>query len=245
MLSLASDPAAFTPFSQTHAIVAGSHVLAMVVLVLLGRAWRGREAGESLHIMWTAFVTIIQLVNLVCWSTPPRLDPADSLPLHICDLAGLIAILALVTEARWARLLMFYWGIGLSTQAFITPVITDAPDTMRFQLFFLSHLTIVATPIYDVLVRGFRITWRDFAWAMVFTLAYGGVVIPLNMLFDWNYGYAGQTTPDNPTIIDKLGPWPLRLLWMAGIVFTLFAIMTAIARAILGDEAPLTRRSRR
>jgi hypothetical integral membrane protein (TIGR02206 family) len=128
---------------------------------------------------------------------------------------------------------MFYWGIGLSTQAFITPVITDPPDTMRFQIFFLSHLTIVATPIYDLLVRRFRLTWNDCAWGVLITLAYGGVVIPLNMLFGWNYGYAGQTSPENPTIIDKLGDWPLRLLWMAGIVFTLFAAMTAIARAML------------
>jgi hypothetical integral membrane protein (TIGR02206 family) len=244
MLMLASDPAAFTPFSQTHAIVAGSHVLAMVLLVVLGRAWRGREAGQSLHVLWTAFVTIVQLINVVFWSTPPRLNPADSLPLHICDLAGLVAIVALITEARWARLLMFYWGIGLSTQAFVTPVITDAPETMRFQLFFLSHLTIVATPIYDVLVRGFRVTWRDYAWAVVFTLAYGGVVIPLNMLTGWNYGYAGESVPGNPTIIDKLGAWPLRLLWMAAIVFTLFAILTAVARAIFGDESGVTRRSR-
>lgn len=189
--------------------------------------------GESLYIFWLAFVTMVQIVNLVFWSTPPRLNLAESLPLHICDLAGIIAAIGLLTEARWARLLMFYWGIGLSTQAFITPVIADAPDTMRFQLFFLSHLTIVATSLYDIFVRGFRPTWRDCAWGILLTLAYGGLVIPLNMLFHWNYGYTAQTSPDNPTMIDKLGTWPLRLLWMAIIIFSLFIIMTAIARVFL------------
>jgi hypothetical integral membrane protein (TIGR02206 family) len=247
MVWLASDPVAFTPFSTTHAIVAGSHAAAAAVLILLGRRWRGTEAGESMHILWTGFVTIVQLVNVVFWSTPPRLELATSLPLHICDLAGMAAIIALITEARWARMLMLYWGIGLSTQAFITPVITDAPDTMRFQIFFLSHLTVVATPLYDLLVRRFRPTWNDCAWGVLITLAYGGLVIPLNMLFGWNYGYAGQSTPDNPTLLDKLGPWPLRLVWMTGIVSVFFVAVTAIARALFKDDpaAPVTRHSRR
>lgn len=230
--TLASDVAAFKPFSSTHALVAGGHGLAMLLLVLLGRAWQGKEAGQSLHILWTAFVACVQLVNMVFWSTPPRLDLGDSLPLHICDLAGLVAVVALVSEARWARILMFYWGIGLSTQAFVTPVITDAPDTMRFQLFFLSHLTIVATPIYDVFVRGFRPTWRDLALAIMLTLAYGGVVTPLNMLLGWNYGYTGPSTPGSPTVLDAMGAWPLRLLSMLGIVLALFAALTALAKLL-------------
>jgi uncharacterized membrane protein YwaF len=82
---------------------------------------------------------------------------------------------------------------------------------------------------------------------VLITLAYGGLVIPLNMLFGWNYGYAGQSTPDNPTLLDKLGPWPLRLVWMTGIVSVFFVAATAIARALFKDDpaAPVTRHSRR
>src|SRR5205085_885108 len=50
-----------------------------------------------------------------------------SLPLQLCDLAWITAVYALWTRRRWAHALLYYWGLTLSSQAFITPELA-APD---------------------------------------------------------------------------------------------------------------------
>lgn len=249
----AEDSAArgFAPFTLTHAVTSGGYATLMAVLVGLGLLWRGKAAQRGLERGWFVFVLVVQTFNIVFWSTPPRLELASSLPLHICDLAGIFAVFATRTWVRAGageslqpnardRILatiMFFWGLGLSTQAFVTPVITQGPETVRFHIFFLSHFTIVATPLYDFVVRGYRPTMRDFGVIVLVTAIFGAVMIPLNAATGWNYGYAGNTKPENPTVIDKLGPYPLRLLWMAGIVTTVYVILTVIAKVIPGRRA--------
>lgn len=41
---------------------------------------------------------------------------------------------------------------------------------------------------------------------------------------------SGRSIPDNPTPLDLLGPWPLRILWMVLLVSALFAAMTLPGR---------------
>ncbi len=114
----------------------------------------------------------------------------------------------------------------------LRPVITQGPDTVRFHIFFLSHFTIVATPLYDFIVRGYRPGMRDFGVILLVTAIFGAIMIPLNAATGWNYGYAGNSKPDNPTIIDKLGPYPLRLLWLAAIATTVYAVLTFLGHII-------------
>jgi hypothetical protein len=51
---------------------------------------------------------------------PGHLRWDKSLPLHICDLTRLLVPVALWTNHRAARAMLYFWGLGLSSQAFIT-----------------------------------------------------------------------------------------------------------------------------
>lgn len=214
----------FAPFSLTHLVTVLVCAAVGAVLTVLGVRWRGTERGTLLHRAWAWAVTLVQAFNLIFWLTPPRLDPADSLPLHICDIAGIVAAVSMWTDARWARAVMVYWGIGLSTQGFIFPVIRDGPDTVRFHIFFLSHLTIVATAVYDTVARGFRLGWRDLRTITLILAGWTLVVLPIDIAMRWNYGYIGDVAGKNPAVM--LGPWPLRLLWMFLLAEGAFALLT-------------------
>lgn len=242
---IAPNVADFRPFTPTHYITAGLYAFAMTMLVAAGLKLRGSPRQRQLERAWFWFVLAVQTFNVIFWSTPPRLELASSLPLHICDLAGIFAVFATLSWTRQHSLaeqtsgftrtlatIMFFWGLGLSTQAFFTPVISQGPSTVRFHIFFLSHFTIVATPLYDFIVRGYRPAWRDLGVIVLVTAIFGAVMIPLNTATGWNYGYVGNSTPENPTIIDKLGPYPLRLLWLAAIITTVYVVLTLIAKFI-------------
>jgi len=143
----------------------------------------------------------------------------------MCDLTSLAAPLVLLTRARLLRTLLYFWGLGLSIQALITPTIEEGPLYVAFWLFWLTHAAIIATAGYDLVAWRFRPTFRDAVIAIVACTVWLGVVLTVDLALAANYGYVGNATPDRPTVIDKLGPWPLRVYKMYAAMIVLFLAM--------------------
>lgn len=238
----------FAPFTREHLAAVAACVLAAGVVIAVGRAVRppapafpadphtidpaGRVLGALALAHWVA--------QQAWWNIPARFDAAQSLPLHVCDLNGLVAALALLTGYRCLTAILYFWGLGLSTQAFCTPVVEWGPLVTEFWLFWESHTLIVGAAAYVLLVRRFRPRGRDLLFALGAMIAYVALILPIDLAFGWNYGYVGNTVPDQPTIIDRLGPWPLRLLPMAGLMFLVMVLLWlpwAVA-ARRGDAPP-------
>ncbi|MBC7833816.1 MAG: TIGR02206 family membrane protein [Phycisphaerales bacterium] len=206
-------PSTFAPFSPMHALCVVACAAVMLAAALAGRRLRTRPAAEERLRRSIAISGVIYwAASNAWWMWPANFKLEDSLPLHVCDLAGIIAPVAILTRKPWLRALLYFWGIGLSTQAFFTPTLEHGPASMRFWLFWLNHTFIVGTAVYDIAVGGYRPTWRDFRTAAAVSLAYLAFILLIDIPLGLNYGYVGNTTPENPTVIDKLGPWPLRLL---------------------------------
>ena len=173
--------------------------------------------------MWIAFTLLWQAGSVIWWVAPMDFT-SDVLPLHVCDIAAWVAPLALWTQVRWARSWLYFWAIGLSTQAFVTPVLRDGFATPHFWLFWVGHLQIVGSAIYDVVVLGYRPKIRDLAVVVTISLVYGAIVMALNLTFGWNYAYIGNRAPESPTLVDHLGPWPFRVLPLVTLAFSAMAL---------------------
>ncbi len=209
----------FHPFTAQHAASSLTCLALIAGACWLGRRWR-REGprGEAkelrLRWAWIAFTVGWQAFAVVYWLLPANFRLGQSLPLHLCDLAAWVAPLALWLQTRWLRSLLYFWGIGLSTQAFFTPVLEQGHGDIRYWLFFIGHTQIVGSAVYDAAVLGFRPRLRDWGTASLLTFAWMAAIMPLNIALDLNYGYIGDQRTEKPTLIDSLGPWPLRILWL-------------------------------
>jgi hypothetical integral membrane protein (TIGR02206 family) len=224
----------FQPFGLLH--LATFLVCAGLIAacgVLGAYAWKadGRSSGPNVKrakLLMLAWTAVVQATNLVFWALPANRDLSSSLPLHLCDLAGLLAVAALAfPQVRLLCIMLYCWGIGLSTQAFFTPVIQDGPQTFRFHIFFSSHIAIVGPAVFLLCARLYRPRLADIMPGFAVTFVYGMAMIALNQSTGWNYGYVGNTNPVNPTLIDKLGTWPLRLVWLGCIILALYAMILA------------------
>lgn len=188
----------------------------------------GASKERQLCAAWAGFIICSNLWALVYWLQPAHYDITRSLPLHMCDIAGLLAPLLFLTHWRPIRAIMYFWGIGLSTQAFITPTLLEGIGEQRYWLFWLNHLAIVGSAVYDLIVRRFRPTARDYITTTIITLAWFAAVGLLNTKLGSNYGYNGNVKMDRPTIIDKLGPWPERAFLLAVIGIALFGVLWVV-----------------
>ena len=215
----------FEAFSPTHAAVLVTFAVVTALACALGRRWRGtaglaraeRAVGLAMLGVW--------LTAQVYWFLPGNFRIDEALPIHMCDLTGLIAPLLLLTGRRALRALLYFWGIGLSIHGLLTPVLQDGPGHIRFWLFFLTHAAIIGTAIYDLVARGYRPDRRDWVFATWTCAIWLGVVLAVDLSLGVNYGYVGNVTPERPTVIDQLGPWPLRVYKMIVAVIVLFTAM--------------------
>ncbi|TVQ60587.1 MAG: TIGR02206 family membrane protein [Phycisphaerales bacterium] len=223
--SHAGDWTVFQPFGLKHATV-----FLISTALMVGFCWLGRRLGEGaarrraeLAVAWS--IVAFQVAHLTYWFLPENFLIGTSLPLHLCDLASVTAALMLFTNARWLRAVLYFWAIGLSTQAFFTPTLTDGVATLLFWFFWIGHLQIVGVAVYDVAVRGFRPTGRDFLIGVGASVVWASTAMLVNLLLGTNYGFIGSATPENPTIVDHLGPWPWRVGVLGVIVTSLFAAL--------------------
>jgi hypothetical integral membrane protein (TIGR02206 family) len=200
----------------------------------LGRRWLGQNTPESISrekqlcSAWAGFIIGVNVWSLVYWLQPAHYDITRSLPLHMCDIAALLAPLLFLTHWRPIRSIMYFWGIGLSTQAFITPTLTHGIGEQRYWLFWLGHLAIVGSAVYDLVVRRYRPALRDYLGTTAITIGWYAGVFWLNTRLHANYGYNGNVPMDRPTLIDSLGPWPARAFILAAIAITWFGVLWAV-----------------
>jgi hypothetical integral membrane protein (TIGR02206 family) len=240
----------FRAFSALHLVTVLILAVAMAGSCTLGVRWKGTKPEWRLRLSWAVFTMCWNVVATAYYLSPGIYEVENSLPLHVCDIAVWVAPLALLTQARWLRTLLYFFGIGLSTQAFVTPVVDEGVAHVRYWLFWVGHTQIVGSAIYDVGVLGYRPRFRDVLVAGGALIAYAAAIMPLNLWLGVNYGYVGNTVPEHPTIIDRLGPWPWRLLPMTGLALGVFVLAWAVwpaagwvKRAVLGPANPGRRRT--
>jgi hypothetical integral membrane protein (TIGR02206 family) len=216
---------AFAPFSGLHLLVVTACGLPIAALATAGRALREGSAEATLRRSWAVFALGYWCVYFVWWNWK-GLDLEGGLPLHLCDLNGLAAPLALLTLNRWARATLYFWSFTLTLQAFIQPLLSEGPAQLTFWAFWSGHTIIMASAVYDVAVLRFRPDWRDVRRVIVASLAYVAVVTPVNLWLGTNYGFIGNPPPGHiiPPFIDSMGPWPGRAVIVMGLAMIGFVL---------------------
>jgi hypothetical integral membrane protein (TIGR02206 family) len=148
------------------------------------------------------------------------------LPMHLCDWATIAAILALLFRWQLSYELAYFWSLGGTLQALLTPDIVDDFPTIWFLVFFFGHGTVIVSVIFLTLALGMR-PWpqsllRAFLWSNVYLLCAALV----NYLFDANYGYLREK-PQRASLLDYLGPWPIYIAGLEIVAAFMFLVLYA------------------
>ena len=103
----------FHAFSLVHLSMLLGLAAIMCVVVAAGRRMRGGAGARMMDRSLACLGALAWVIVAVWWLSPSRFTWGNSLPLQLCDLAGLVAPLAIWKRYRWARSLLYFWGIGL------------------------------------------------------------------------------------------------------------------------------------
>jgi hypothetical integral membrane protein (TIGR02206 family) len=226
MVALAAGE--FVAYGPSHLSVLAVFAVGAGALVWIGR----RQTEAQARAFGRCFALVIVAAFLVALAYKlVQFDIQNSIPLQLCDIAELIAAVALWTGWRWAFGVTYFWGLLLSSQALLTPDIgtarDGAPDFPHhlFLTFFTLHVLVVWAAIYLTWGRRMRPRWSDFRLAVYLALTWVAVTLGFNTLAGTNYGYLNGKPP-TASALDLLGPWPLYVVAEIVIVILAWAAMT-------------------
>jgi len=223
----------FRAFTSFHWLVTGTCFAMMIVCCVIGKRLLAKSEDHEYRfrklIAWSILITqgFIFIRRMVYF------DLHDSLPLHMCRLGVFIAAWHLFTLDRRARALTLFWGLGLSSQIFFTPYIKEGYGHLSFWIYWLNHIQIVGVAVYDIVVLGYRPNLRDLRFATIAGVVYALATIGLNILLGTNYSYLGAGQHEGASLVDKLGPFPQRTIWMIVGAAIIFALIYGISRLSL------------
>lgn len=240
LLARTNGPRSFEPYSAAHGLTVAAFLALTLLAITVRRRLRDAPAARRLDVA----LGIGGLIVWVCykvWSyLPANFSWEFSLPLQMCDFTSLVAPLALLTNSRPLRAILYFCGIGLSSMGFFTPDLHQGPAHAKFWLFWLSHASIVGTALYDLAARGFRPTWRDYVTAAASAATYVVLALSVDLATGYNYGYVGPTRAHQPPILEALGPWPARIpviCALAAVVMALLQLPWEVVRRVGNGRA--------
>jgi hypothetical integral membrane protein (TIGR02206 family) len=193
------------------------------MLVWIGRRQTEAQARRLRRIL-AALTAVIYAAMLVYTLIPPTIE--RSVPLRLTDLATVAAAYALWTQRRWAYALTYYWGLVLSAQALISPVL-KSPDFPHYEFlaFWAIHLLVVWAAIYLTWGRGMRPDWRSYRLTVAVTVVWAAVTVTFNGIAGTNYGFL-NAKPATASLLDVLGPWPVYIFSASALILMVWALMT-------------------
>jgi len=113
----------------------------------------------------------------------------EMLPMQMCDWGMLVIMVALWTGNRLWFEVAYFWGIGGTLQAILTPNLRYGFPDLRFFSFFVAHSGIIIGVIFLMLTRRLRpypiSVVRVFAWSEVYFIC----AIAVDQLTGVNYGF--------------------------------------------------------
>src|SRR5260370_12832738 len=163
---------------------------------------------------YIAYLIFVRSHGVVTWR--------QMLPLQLCDWGMVVVIVAMWTGSqRWFEV-AYFWGIGGTLQAVLTPNLRFGFPDLRFISFFTSHSGIIIGVVFLMLIHRYRPYPMSIVRVFLCADFYFLVTLVADELTGFNYGFLLHK-PEAFSILRFLSDsHPLYLLELHGVALLFF-----------------------
>ena len=216
------DALEFQPYGLPHLTV----IFLTIVLpfALAAMVWRTRS--QRLENVIISVLSAVLVLNYVVYLISIRshgvVDWRQMLPMQMCDWGMVVVIVAMWTGSqRWFEV-AYFWGIGGTLQALLTPNLRFGFPDWRFISFFTSHCGIIVGVVFLMLTRRYRPYPMSIVRVWLWSEFYFVVTLIVDELTGSNYGFLLHK-PEAFSILSFLSDSrPLYLLQLHGVALLFF-----------------------
>src|SRR5438552_2458223 len=212
----------FQPYGLPHLTV----IFLTIVLpfVLAAIVWRTKSlrAEKVIVGVLSAVLVLNYVVYLIFIRSRGITTWQQMLPMQLCDWGMVVVIVAMCTgNQRWFEV-AYFWGIGGTLQAVLTPNLRFGFPDWRFISFFTSHSAIIVGVVFLMLTSGYRPYPMSIVRVWLWSEFYFVATLVIDKLTDVNYGFMLHK-PEAFSILSFLSDsWPLYLLQLHGVALLFF-----------------------
>lgn len=212
----------FVLFGDQHLWVMFITLALTIVLPLAVRKLRSEQVTRTVSLT-LALVLLVGKISEPIYRITVGQPWPEVLPLHLCDLGGVLAAIMLINRSYYFYELTYFWGLGGTLQAILTPTLKNAFPHIDFWLYFVTHGLIIVGAVYATVLFGYRPTLKSIWRTFLTTLSLALIIAPINWFLNTNYLYL-CAKPPTASLIDYLGPWPWYLLSLVPVSLVFFLI---------------------
>lgn len=218
----------FVPFSTSHILVL-TVAVAGIILLLLFRERLMRESRSFQVMRWVLFSMLVLCESSYqYWTISNGIwSFSRHMPLHLCGIASLVAMIGLVTLRKSLIQISFFIGIIPSFLALVTPDMPYDYHHYRFWVFFILHMAIPWASLLLALSKPELISLRSVFKVFGLLVAYALIIgFFLNPLTGSNYLYLSQL-PTADTLLRFFGDgiWYYLNLGITALLLFLFQFL--------------------
>ncbi|RAP75082.1 TIGR02206 family membrane protein [Paenibacillus montanisoli] len=215
----------FLAYTLPHFIVLAAMLLLAIAMFRFKSAIRSNARAKTFIRIALLLCLIIPEAALYAWYGAEGLwDVQYTLPLELCSISQMLAVIMLLTRSRLLYQIVFFAGIGGALQAMFTPDLVFAFPHFRFFHFFIVHIAIILAAFYMTWIEQYRPTWKSIGITMIFLNILVVIVGGIDYWLDANYMFL-RHKPETASLLDVLGPYPLYLIIEELIALVIFTIM--------------------
>jgi hypothetical integral membrane protein (TIGR02206 family) len=212
----------FQPYGLPHlAVIFLTIVLPFALAAIVRRTKSSRVENIIIGVL-SAVLVLNYVVYLIFIRTRGIVAWQQMLPMQLCDWGMVVVIAALWTgNQRWFEV-AYFWGIGGTLQAVLTPNLPFGFPDWRFISFFTSHSGIIIGVVFLMLTRRYRPYPMSIVRVFLWSEFYFVVTLIVDELTGVNYGFL-RHKPEAFSILSFLSDSrPLYLIEMHGVALLFF-----------------------
>lgn len=218
--------------TERFAAFSPSHIVVLALLVALACAmYRYRNeiraharAKRAIRYCLLLCLAVPEALLFVWYAAEGLWDVKYTLPLELCSISQMLAIVMLATRSRLLYPIVFFAGIGGALQAVLTPDLTYPFPHFRYFHFFIVHMAIILAALYMTWIESYRPTWKSIGLTMIFLNILVVIVGGVDYWLDANYMFL-KRKPEVASLLSVLGPYPYYLGVEEIIALGIFTIM--------------------
>lgn len=219
---------AFVMFSMAHLMILVIILLIAIILFLSRKNCSLKQQKHQLVERLFAISFLVMELLYHAWMYGiGRWDVGNSLPLELCSISLVLAIILLWTGNKFLYYFVFFAGIGGALQALATPVLDLSFPHFRYFHFFYTHAGIILIALYFTWIKGYRPTFKGIIKAMAMLNGIAALVFVVNLVTGGNYMFL-RIKPTTGSLLDYLGPYPWYILSLEVVSFITFVCLWAI-----------------
>lgn len=206
----------FTLFSTEHFWFIGGGFLGILALTMVSAFLPKYKFAQFSAIV----ILLIKLAELSYRHIYVGEPIYSLLPLHMCNLTLIIAILTMLTKSQKLFQLTYFWCLG-ALFAVITPDIKYSFPHPLTLSFYITHFYLLFAAIYGILFFNFKPTFKGWVNSFITLNIFAFIIFFINKKLGTNYLYVNRI-PNFSSPLDYFGQWPYYII----VVEIIYLILT-------------------